>query len=418
MIKYKNGNLNVESVDVSRIVSQVGTPFYCYSHNKIVDQYRGLAEALSSSKVSIYFAVKANSNLSIIKTLAKEGAGADVVSLGEFKRCLVAGVDPKKIVFSGVGKTTEEIAEALNKDIFQINVESEAELININAIAKSLGKVAMIGLRVNPDVDAKTHEKITTGKKENKFGIDLKDAPIFFSKASTLSNVSMKSLAVHIGSQLLELSPYKAAYKKIAEMARYLRSTGHEISHLDLGGGLGIPYSDENLADLYAYNQIISETVGNLDCKLSIEPGRYLVGEAGILITRVIYIKQGEQKKFVIVDGAMNDLIRPTLYDGFHAIVPVTEKNLSSQKSLCDVVGPICESGDYFAKDRMLPEVSQNELLAITCSGAYGAVMASNYNSRPLIPEVLVNNDVFSVIRERQTFEKIIQDEKLAAWLQ
>ena len=418
MIKYKNGNLNVERVDVNRIVSEVGTPFYCYSYNKIVDQYRGLAEALSSSKVSIYFAVKANSNLSIIKTLAKEGAGADVVSLGEFKRCLMAGVDPKKIVFSGVGKTTEEIAEALNKDIFQINVESEAELININAIAKSLGKVAMIGLRVNPDVDAKTHEKITTGKKENKFGIDLKDAPIFFSKASTLSNVSMKSLAVHIGSQLLELSPYKAAYKKIAEMARYLRSTGHEISHLDLGGGLGIPYSDENIADLYAYNQIISETVGNLDCKLSIEPGRYLVGEAGILITRVIYIKQGEQKKFVIVDGAMNDLIRPTLYEGFHGIVPVTEKNLSSQKSLCDVVGPICESGDYFAKDRMLPEVSQNELLAITCSGAYGAVMASNYNSRPLIPEVLVSNDVFSVIRERQTFEKIIQDEKLAAWLQ
>ena len=417
MIKYKNGNLNVESVDVSRIVSEVGTPFYCYSYNKIVDQYRGLAEALSSSKVSIYFAVKANSNLSIIKTLAKEGAGADVVSLGEFKRCLMAGVDPKKIVFSGVGKTTEEIAEALDKDIFQINVESEAELININAIAKSLGKVAMIGLRVNPDVDAKTHEKITTGKKENKFGIDLKDAPIFFSKASKLSNVLMKSLAVHIGSQLLELSPYKAAYKKIAEMARYLRSTGHEISHLDLGGGLGIPYSDENLADLYAYNQIISETVGNLDCKLSIEPGRYLVGEAGILITRVIYIKQGDQKKFVIVDGAMNDLIRPTLYDGFHAIVPVTEKNLSFQKSLCDVVGPICESGDYFAKDRMLPEVSQNELLAITCSGAYGAVMASNYNSRPLIPEVLVSNDVFSVIRERQTFEKIMQDEKLAAWL-
>ena len=418
MINYKNGNLTVESVDVSKIVSEVGTPFYCYSYNKILDQYRGLAAALSPSKISIYFAVKANSNLSIIKTLAKEGAGADVVSLGEFKRCLLAGVDPKKIVFSGVGKTTEEIVEALNNDIFQINVESEAELININEIAKSLGKVATIGLRVNPDVDAKTHEKITTGKKENKFGIDLKDAPIFFSKASTLSNVSMKSLAVHIGSQLLELSPYKSAYEKIAEMTRYLRSTGHEISHLDLGGGLGIPYSDESLVDLNAYNQIISETVGDLDCKLSIEPGRYLVGEAGILITRVIYIKQGEQKKFVIVDGAMNDLIRPTLYDGFHAIVPVTEKNLSSQKSLCDVVGPICESGDYFAKDRMLPEVNQNDLLAITCSGAYGAVMASNYNSRPLIPEVLVSNDVFSVIRERQAFEKIIQDEKLAAWLQ
>ena len=418
MINYKNGNLTVESVDVSKIVSEVGTPFYCYSYNKILDQYRGLAAALSPSKISIYFAVKANSNLSIIKTLAKEGAGADVVSLGEFKRCLLAGVDPKKIVFSGVGKTTEEIVEALNNDIFQINVESEAELININEIAKSLGKVATIGLRVNPDVDAKTHEKITTGKKENKFGIDLKDAPIFFSKASTLSNVSMKSLAVHIGSQLLELSPYKSAYEKIAEMTRYLRSTGHEISHLDLGGGLGIPYSDESLADLNAYNQIISETVGDLDCKLSIEPGRYLVGEAGILITRVIYIKQGEQKKFVIVDGAMNDLIRPTLYNGFHAIVPVTEKNLSSQKSLCDVVGPICESGDYFAKDRMLPEVSPNDLLAITCSGAYGAVMASNYNSRPLIPEVLVSNDVFSVIRKRQPFEKIIQDEKLAAWLQ
>ena len=262
MINYKNGNLTVESVDVSKIVSEVGTPFYCYSYNKILDQYRGLAAALSSSKISIYFAVKANSNLSIIKTLAKEGAGADVVSLGEFKRCLLAGVDPKKIVFSGVGKTTEEIVEALNNDIFQINVESEAELININEIAKSLGKVATIGLRVNPDVDAKTHEKITTGKKENKFGIDLKDAPIFFSKASTLSNVSMKSLAVHIGSQLLELSPYKSAYEKIAEMTRYLRSTGHEISHLDLGGGLGIPYSDESLADLNAYNQIILETVG------------------------------------------------------------------------------------------------------------------------------------------------------------
>ena len=293
VIKYKNGKLNIENVGIHEIASEIGTPFYCYSYDKILDQYRKLADALSKSNVSIYFAVKANSNLSIIRTLANEGAGADVVSVGELKRCLLADLDPKKIVFSGVGKTSEEIAEALKHDIFQINVESEAELITINEVAESLGKIANIGLRVNPDVDAKTHEKITTGMKENKFGVDLKDAPIFFSKAAAFSNVSLKSLAVHIGSQLTELSPYRKAYGKVAEMTLHLRTSGYDIHHLDLGGGLGIPYSDESSADLYSFNEIITDTVGGLDCKLSVEPGRYLVGEAGILVTRVIYIKQG-----------------------------------------------------------------------------------------------------------------------------
>ena len=417
VIKYKNGKLNIENVGIHEIASEIGTPFYCYSYDKILDQYRKLADALSKSNVSIYFAVKANSNLSIIRTLANEGAGADVVSVGELKRCLLADLDPKKIVFSGVGKTSEEIAEALKQDIFQINVESEAELITINEVAESLGKVANIGLRVNPDVDAKTHEKITTGMKENKFGVDLKDAPIFFSKASALSNISLKSLAVHIGSQLTELSPYRKAYGKVAEMTLHLRTSGYDIHHLDLGGGLGIPYSDESSADLYSFNEIITDTVGGLDCKLSVEPGRYLVGEAGILVTRVIYIKQGEQKKFVIVDAAMNDLIRPTLYDGFHDIIPVSEETNTSSKSLTDLVGPICESGDYLAQDRMLPDVSQNDLLAIKCAGAYGAAMASNYNSRPLIPEVFVRDNAFSVVRERQSFEEMIQKEKLADWL-
>ena len=379
VIKYKNGKLNIENVGIHEIASEIGTPFYCYSYDKILDQYRKLADALSKSNVSIYFAVKANSNLSIIRTLANE--------------------------------------EALKQDIFQINVESEAELITINEVAESLGKVANIGLRVIPDVDAKTHEKITTGMKENKFGVDLKDAPIFFSKAAALSNISLKSLAVHIGSQLTELSPYRKAYGKVAEMTLHLRTSGYDIHHLDLGGGLGIPYSEESSADLYSFNEIITDTVGGLDCKLSVEPGRYLVGEAGILVTRVIYIKQGEQKKFVIVDAAMNDLIRPTLYDGFHDIVPISEETNTSTKSLTDLVGPICESGDYLAEDRMLPDVSQNDLLAIKCAGAYGAAMASNYNSRPLIPEVFVRDNAFSVVRERQSFEEMIQKEKLADWL-
>lgn len=417
VIDYKDGTLKIENIDVKSIADQVGTPFYCYSSNLMVAKYHALASAFTDYDITIYFAVKANSNISVIKTLAEVGAGADVVSIGELKKCLLAGVAANKIVFAGVGKTREEIAEALKVGIYQINVESEEELVVVDDIARSTNIVANIGLRVNPDVDAKTHAKITTGRKENKFGIDLARAPELFAKASSLRNVSLKSLSVHIGSQLIDLSPYEVAYKKVKEMTYHLRSLGYEINHLDLGGGLGIPYLGDTQPDLSEYEKIVRSNINGLGCKLSFEPGRYLVGEAGVLVTRVIYVKQGSEKRFIIVDGAMNDLIRPTLYDGYHEVVPVMEDLSETRKILSDIVGPICESGDYLAKDRLLPVLGQNELLAIKCTGAYGAVMSSNYNSRPLIPEVLVCGDEFSIIKQRQTFEETIQNERIPEWL-
>ena len=417
-IDYINDILTVENVTVSAIAKSVGTPFYCYSTKLMLQQYRALARALKSHDATIYYAVKANSNLAVIKTLLAEGAGADVVSLGELQRCLLAGVPANKIVFAGVGKTREEISEALKEGVFQLNVESESELRAVNEVARSLGVTANIGLRVNPDVDAETHAKITTGKKENKFGIDLNRAPEIFSLAAELKNISLKSLSVHIGSQLTKLTPYREAYTKLANMTLRLRSLGFEVDHLDLGGGLGISYGGETLPNLGIYNNIITTTVGNLGCKLGFEPGRFLVGEAGILVTKVIYIKTGQDKRFVIVDAAMNDLIRPTLYEGYHEVITVQKVAGAANSSLCDVVGPICESGDYLAKNRVLPNLNENDLLAVKSAGAYGAAMSSTYNSRPLIPEVLVNGDQFFVIRRRQSIQEAVNLEEMPKWLE
>tara|TARA_Y100000588_G_C14244924_1_gene921014 strand:- start:239 stop:1501 length:1263 start_codon:yes stop_codon:yes gene_type:complete len=416
-IEYEKGKLKVENVDVMTIAKAVGTPFYCYSSGLMLRRYAALKDAFSAHNATIYYAVKANSNISVIKTLADAGAGADVVSLGELQRCMLAGVPASKIVFAGVGKTGEEILEAIKVGIFQINVESESELRLINDIAKSIDTVANIGLRVNPDVDAKTHEKITTGRRENKFGIDLSQAPNFFSIASSLPHVSLRSLSVHIGSQILDLLPFEKAYQKLTEMACHIRGLGYEIDHLDLGGGLGIPYSGELVLDLTSYEKIVRNTVATLGCRLSFEPGRYLVGESGILVTKVLHVKEGSNKSFIIVDGAMNDLIRPTLYDGYHEVIPVMQSRLGAEQAVCDIVGPICESGDYLAKDRMLPIFEQNDLIAVKCVGAYGAVMSSNYNSRPLTPEVLVRGEDFSLVKKRQTFEEFIRQEQMPEWL-
>jgi diaminopimelate decarboxylase len=417
-IDYINDTLSVENVTVSSIANSVGTPFYCYSTKLMLQQYHALAGALKSHDATIYYAVKANSNLAVIKTFSAQGAGADVVSLGELQRCLLAGVPANKIVFAGVGKTREEISEALKEGVFQLNVESESELRAINEVAMSLNVTANIGLRVNPDVDAETHAKITTGKKENKFGVDLNRAPELFSLAVGLKNISLKSLSVHIGSQLTKLAPYKEAYTKLANMTLHLRSLAFDVDHLDLGGGLGISYGGETSPDLNDYNNIVTNTVGNLGCKLGFEPGRYLIGEAGILVAKVIYVKTGQDKRFVIVDAAMNDLIRPTLYEGYHDVITVQKVVGADNSGLCDVVGPICESGDYLAKNRVLPNLNENDLIAVKATGAYGASMSSTYNSRPLIPEVLVNEDQFFVIRRRQSVQEAVKLEETPKWLE
>ena len=417
-INYVNENLFIEDVSIEAIAGSIETPFYCYSTALMVQRYRDLQEALKLQEPTIYYAVKANPNLAVVRTFSHQGAGADVVSVGELRRCLAAGIPANKIVFAGVGKTRSEISEALKEGVFQLNVESEPELIAINEVAASLGLIANVGLRVNPDVDAKTHAKITTGLKENKFGVDLDRAPyIFENAAKSLGSISLKSLSVHIGSQLLDLAPYRTAYRKVAEMTLHLRSLGFEIDHLDLGGGLGISYNAEKAPDLNSFSEIVNDIFGDLDCRIGFEPGRYLVGDAGLLVTKVLYIKKGRDKTFIIVDGAMNDLIRPTLYEGYHDVIPV-HRGGEIQTKLCDIVGPICQSGDYLAQDRILPKLNENDLLAIKSAGAYGAAMSSTYNSRPLVPEVLVNGREFCLIRRRQTVQESIDLEKIPNWLE
>lgn len=416
-IAYKDGVLHVEDVAVPDIADVVGTPFYCYSSAIMLARYNAYVEALSAHRATVYYAMKANSNLAVIRTFAEAGAGADVVSVGEMKRGLAAGIPPEKIVFAGVGKTREELAEALRAGIHQINIESESELRAVSEVARSTGTEAVVGLRVNPDVDARTHAKITTGRKENKFGVDLPAAPAMFALAASLPGVSMTSLSVHIGSQLTDITPYRDAYTRVRDMTLELRAGGHVVDHLDLGGGLGIAYDDEAPPDLHGYADIVTECVGNLGCRLGFEPGRYLVGDAGILVASVIYVKPGAAKRFVIADVAMNDLIRPTLYEAYHDIVMVGEPAANAVTSPCDLVGPICESGDYIAKNRLLPAVAEGDILVIKSAGAYGAVMSSTYNSRPLIPEVLVNGDRFSVVRRRQTVEEAMSLERIPDWL-
>ena len=416
---YRDGQLHAEDVPVAEIAAQVGTPFYCYSTATLTRHFRLFDEALEGVDHLVCYAVKAASNVAILKTLAEMGAGMDVVSGGEYARAKAAGVPGERIVFSGVGKTREEIAQVLAGGVRQFNVESEPEMAAISAVASEMGVVAPITVRVNPDVDAKTHAKIATGKSENKFGIPITRAREVYAEAAALPGLKVIGIDVHIGSQLTELEPFRLAYEKVAELTEVLRADGHEISRLDLGGGLGIPYARSNEAPPLPteYGQLIKDTVGHLGCEIEIEPGRLVAGNAGILVSEVIYVKAGEGRDFLILDAAMNDLIRPAMYDAYHDIVPVVEPEAGAEQAPYDIVGPVCESGDTFAKARMMPKVEAGDLVAFRSAGAYGAVMASEYNTRPLIPEVLVHGHQFAVIRARPTFDEMINRDTIPEWL-
>ncbi len=416
---YQDGQLHVEQLPLARIAAAVGTPVYVYSSAKLTGAYRRFAAALAAEGVtaSICYALKANSNQAVIATFAAEGAGADVVSEGELRRALAAGVPPQKIVFAGVGKTPDEMAFALETDILQFNVESLPELEALSAVASRLGRVAPVALRINPDVDAKTHEKISTGKAENKFGINYDQAAAVAARCAALPGLALVGLAVHIGSQLTDLAPYRAAFGRLAALYRTLREQGHALQRLDLGGGLGIAYRDEQPPPVEAYARVVAEATRGLGAQLICEPGRHLVGNAGVLLTRAVYVKRGSSRAFVIVDGAMNDLIRPTLYEAWHDVVPVLQPADDAPVERYDIVGPICESGDFFAKQRPLPPLAAGDLIALCSAGAYGAVMASTYNTRPLVPEVLVKDGAFFVIRPRQDYATLIALDRMPPWL-
>ncbi|WP_417475635.1 diaminopimelate decarboxylase [Leisingera sp.] len=416
---YRDGALYAEDVPISEIAAAVGTPFYVYSTATLLRHFRLFDEALEGTDHLVCYAMKAASNQAILKTLAQAGAGMDVVSQGEYLRAKAAGVPGDRIVFSGVGKTAEEIRVALSGGIRQFNVESEPEMEVINAVAQELGVVAPITIRVNPDVDAKTHAKIATGKSENKFGIPIARAREVYARAAALPGLDVVGIDVHIGSQLTELEPFRLAYQKVAELTETLRADGHDIRRLDLGGGLGIPYERSNTAPPLPveYGKMVKETLGHLGCELEIEPGRLIAGNAGLLVSKVIYVKSGEGRDFLIIDGAMNDLIRPAMYEAHHDIVPVQEAAAGVEQQPYDIVGPVCETGDTFAKQRNMPPLAAGDLVAFRSAGAYGAVMASEYNSRPLIPEVLVHEDQFAVIRARPTFDEMINRDTIPQWL-
>jgi diaminopimelate decarboxylase len=415
---YRNGQLYAEDVSVGEIAASVGTPFYVYSTATLERHFKLFDDALDGMDHCICYAMKAASNQAILKTLGNLGAGMDVVSGGEYRRAIAAGIPPEKVVFSGVGKTLEEITLALQKGIRQFNVESDSELAQISEIASSMGKIAPIAIRINPDVDAQTHEKIATGKAENKFGIPLSRAREVYSKASKMPGISVVGIDLHIGSQLTDLKPFEEAYQKLADLTQILRQDGHKIKRLDLGGGLGIPYDKKKSAPPLPveYGKMVRKVLGHLECEIEIEPGRLIVGNAGILVSSVLGIKNGDNRNFLILDAAMNDLIRPAMYDAYHDIIPV--KQPSSDEAVYDVVGPVCETGDTFAKKRTMPELSENDLVAFRSAGAYGAVMSSEYNTRPLIPEVMVNKNEFSIIRKRPSYEEIIDRDIIPTWLE
>ena len=417
--QYRNGTLHAEDVAVSDIAAAVGTPFYVYSTATLTRHYHLFTEALSPLPHLVCFAIKSLSNVAVLKTLGNLGAGMDVVSAGEYLRAKAAGVPGDRIVFSGVGKTRDEMRLALTGGIRQFNVESEPEMRALSEVAVSLGLTAPITIRVNPDVDAKTHEKIATGRSENKFGIPIARASEVYAEAARLPGLQVIGIDVHIGSQLTDLAPFEEAYLKVADLTRRLRSEGHTITRLDLGGGLGIPYTRSNEAPPLPtdYGALIKRTVGDLGCEIEIEPGRLISGNAGILVSKVIYVKNGEGRDFLILDAAMNDLVRPSMYGAHHDIVPIAEPPVAAPSHAFDVVGPVCETGDTFAKGRNLPLLDEGDLVAFRSAGAYGAVMASEYNTRPLIPEVLVHGDHFAVIRERPTFDEIINRDTLPEWL-
>ena len=416
---YRSGVLHAEDVNLNTLAAEVGTPFYCYSTATLERHYRVFAGAFADVDALVCYAMKANSNQAVLKTFAKLGAGMDVVSEGELRRARAAGVPASKITFSGVGKTAREISYALDENIHCFNVESEPELERLSALASARGATASIAIRVNPDVDAKTHAKISTGKSENKFGVPISRAREVYARAAALSGIHVSGVDMHIGSQITDLAPFDDAFTLLAEFVTLLRSDGHVIDHLDLGGGLGVPYRDDNEPPPHpdAYAAIIKNRTRHLDAKLVLEPGRLLVANAGILVTEVIYVKEGEGKTFVIVDAAMNDLIRPTLYEAYHAVWPVREPGPATPRIIADIVGPVCESGDYLALNRDLPALRTGDLVAIMSAGAYGAVQAGTYNTRPLVPEVLVRNNTHAIIRPRPTYEEMIALDHVPAWL-
>jgi len=416
---YRDGVLHAEAVNLVKLAEQVGTPFYCYSTATLERHYRVFADAFADVPSLVCYAMKANSNQAVIATLARLGAGADVVSGGELKRALLAGVPANKIMFSGIGKTAGELALALDENILCVNVESEPELELLSSIAASKGQTANISIRVNPDVDAKTHAKIATGKSENKFGIPISRAREVYALAAKLKGVRVVGVDMHIGSQITELTPFGDAFALLSDFVRTLRQDGHTISHVDLGGGLGIPYREDNEPppDPTAYAEVVKRATRGLDCKLIFEPGRLIVGNAGILVTRVIYIKRGEAKTFVIADAAMNDLVRPTLYEAYHQILPVTEPTPGAARAVADVVGPVCESGDFLALDRDMAIPAPGDLMAVMTAGAYGAVQAGTYNTRALIPEVLVRNHEWALVRPRLEADQLIGLDRMPAWL-
>ena len=410
---YKNSELFAEDVSIAKLAEQVGTPFYCYSKATLTRHFHVFHEALAELNPLICYAVKANTSLAILQTLAKLGAGADVVSGGEIYASLKAGIKPEKIVFSGVGKTAEEIKYALEQGIFQFNVESEPELEEISKVASNLNKIANIAFRVNPDIAPDTHAKISTGQKTSKFGVPIEDAIRLYAKAATLSAINVQGASVHIGSQLTNLAPFAKAFERVVALVKELRTLGHNITTLDLGGGLGIPYSEQDAPPLpLAYAEIVKQAVKDISCQLIFEPGRLLVGNAGILATKVIAIKRNSDKIFVIVDAAMNDLVRPTLYNAYHNILPVIADE-KAQAELVDIVGPVCETGDIFASARLLKLPKAGDLLVFRSAGAYGSSMASTYNSRPLIAEIMVNGCEYAIIRKRQSYEELFERDLL-----
>jgi diaminopimelate decarboxylase len=416
---YRHGILHAEDIDLADLAAAVGTPFYCYSTATLERHYRVFADAFVGLDAEVCYSVKANSNLGVLATLARAGAGMDVVSEGELRRVLAVGVAPEKIAFSGVGKTREEMAFAIQHGIFAFNVESEPELRALSGIAASLGASARIALRVNPDVDARTHHKIATGKAENKFGVSFADALALYRLARALPNIEPRGVHMHIGSQITDLDPFRNAFALLKELVGELRADGFAVDFVNLGGGLGVPYrSDEPAPPLpSAYGKLVRDTVGDLGCKLLFEPGRLIAANAGILVSRVVYVKHGEPKTFTIVDAAMNDLIRPTLYDAYHEIWPVAESAPDAASITSDVVGPVCETGDYLALGRTLPELHAGDLVAVMTAGAYGAVLASQYNSRLLVPEVLVAGGKYAVTRPRPSYGEMLAAERLPDWL-
>ena len=417
---YRAGALCAEKVPLAEIARAVGTPFYCYSTATIERHYEAFRAAFAGADALICYAMKANSNQAVLKTLARLGAGMDVVSEGELRRARAAGAPPERIIFSGVGKTRAEMSLGLDERILCFNVESEPELEALSELAAARDLTAPIAIRVNPDVDARTHAKISTGKSENKFGVPISRAREVYARARALPGVTIRGVDMHIGSQITDLEPFDNAFALLAEFVGVLRADGHGIDHVDLGGGLGIPYRSDNNPPPFPddYAKIISRRLGGLGCKFYLEPGRLIVGNAGVLVATVIYVKKGENKTFVIVDAAMNDLIRPTLYDAYHDILPVRAPAPHSARMMrADVVGPVCESGDFLALDREIAEVASGDLVAVMSAGAYGAVQAGTYNSRLLAPEVLVNGAEYAVVRPRRTFEELIGLDKLPPWL-